>query len=224
MTNLLLAKTAIRSSIIVSSIFFGVVNANAASISGLGDPINNSALMGGTVIDFDAGPTGNFSNITLSGVTFTGVDAPLTIGSDFIRNYNTRGINSAYNDFDYIPSAFRFDFATPVNAFGFNWGASDYSWLLSAFNSQGNLLETFSMPVLQFRNAGEYYGIAASGVAFATLVTQSDDYVFIDNFTYAGQQTAVPEPSNVLGLGLLGFGMCFKRRFNQRWKQDNKKA
>jgi hypothetical protein len=225
----LLTKTAITSGIVLSSISLSAVNANAVGISGLGDPITNPALTGGTVIDFDAGPTGVFSNITFGNVTFTGVDAPLTIGSDYIGSYNTRGVNSMYNDFDYIPSQFRFDFATPVNAFGFNWGASDNDWLLSAFDSGGGLIETLTVPKVFSSNAGEYFGIAASGIAFATLVDQKDriaegDYVFIDNFTYVKQQVSVPEPSSVLGLGLLGFGAFFKRKFNQKQKQDSDKA
>jgi hypothetical protein len=200
-------------------LFNSVQSASASSISGLGDPITNSLLTGGTVQDFDASPQGNFSSITLNNVTYIGVDAPLTIGSDFIGQYNNQGVNSIYNGFDYIPSQFQFDFATSVDAFAFNWGASDNTWLLSAFGSGGELIETLIVPQVFASNAGEYFGIAASGITSATLVDLKDripegDYVFIDNFTTKSVST-VPEPTftlSLLALGTLGAGSTLKRK------------
>lgn len=185
----------------------GATGAQATAISGVGEPISEPTLAGGTIIDFDSGPVGSFNTQTFGNVTFTGVDAPFTIGLDFNGQFNTEGGLSLFNDFDFIPRQFRFDFATAVDAFAFNWGAADFTWLLSAFDSGNNLIESFVVPPTFGSNSGEYFGIAASGIAFATLETLSGDYVFIDDFTYqAGSIIDVPEPAT---LALFGGGLVF---------------
>ena len=105
------------------------------------------------MVDFDGGPTGLFASVAFGGVTFTGTGAPVTVGSDFNGIYNTSGVNSMYNDFDYLPDAFRFDFASPVGAFGFNWGAADNLWTLSAFDWGGLLIESTTIPAVFGSNA-----------------------------------------------------------------------
>jgi hypothetical protein len=181
----------------------------AVPISGLGDPISNLALAGGTVIDFDSAATGVYASITLGDVTFAGVGSGLDIGPDFNGSFNTSGGQSLFTGFDLDPDAMTFTFASPVNAFAFNWGAADNVWLLSVFDSSSALLETFLVPATFASNAGEYFGIAHAGIAFATLVDQKDnfaegDYVFIDDFTYAAGNDPVPEP---ITAGLLGVGV-----------------
>lgn len=162
--------------------------ASADTLSGLGNPNTNPSLAGGTVINFDSGPTGLFNAITFGNTTFTGIGAPVNIGPDFNGSFNTRGVNSMFNGFDFVPASFRFDFANPVSAFGFNWGAADNTWVMNAYNSAGVLLETFAVPGTFSSNAGEYFGIAADGIKYATITDQKNkfaegDYVFIDNFT-----------------------------------------
>jgi hypothetical protein len=194
----------------------GAFAAQASSLSGFGDPITNPALIGGTVVNFDAGPAGVFPSVTYGAFTLTGVDAPLTIGSDYIGSFNSRGVYSAYNDFDYIPTSWRFDFATPVDAFGFNWGAADNTWTLNAYSPGGTLLETFSVPAVYGSNAGDYFGIATSGIGYALLSDTGDhvgigDYVFIDNVTFRG--TSVPDAgATTMLLGLSLFSLSILRR------------
>ncbi len=173
--------------------------AQAALISGNGAPNSHAALSGGTVIDFDDQAAADYINLTIADVTFSSVDAPFTIGADFNGQFNTGGGQSLFNGFDYVPLAFRFDFATAVTAFGFNWGAADFNWTLAAYDSDDNLLDSQVLAPTFASNNQEYFGIAAAGIAYATLMTGSGDYVFIDNFTYSsGGGVDVPAPASAL--------------------------
>lgn len=188
--------------------------APAAFISGTGDP--SAAIPGGAVVNFDSGPTGRFNTpatVTLNGVTFGGVGGFYDIDSDFIGSFNTRGVNSLSNDFP--PGGtqtFTFDFAGPVGAFAFLFGASDFTWRLTAFNSGGGVVEAYDIAAVFGSNAGDYFGISASGMTRATLQNLGGeaDYVFIDNFTFARESvSAVPVPPSLAllasgAVGLLG--------------------
>ncbi|MCF8474117.1 MAG: PEP-CTERM sorting domain-containing protein [Emcibacter sp.] len=184
-------------------------SALATPIIGQGLPTDNANLTGGTVIDFEGGAS-NSATLTLGNVTFSG-DANIIVDGDYAGNYNTRGRYHITNYGD-VPTMFRFDFATAVDAFGFLFGASDVDWYLSAYDANG-LLETLTVNPVHGSNAGDYFGIAQSGMTYATL-TISDyvDYVFIDNFTYATSDVPEPAPVALLGLGLLGLGLARKRR------------
>ena len=67
--------------------------AQAANIVGFGDPISRPELTGGTVIDFDNGPTGFYFTVTTDNITFD-VDpngGPFEWGPDFNGQFNTSG-------------------------------------------------------------------------------------------------------------------------------------
>ena len=207
----------------ILSIALTVSNASASTFTGLGNPIDAAALAGGTVIDFDGGPTGDYSSLTLLGVTFNDLDYTFRISSAYIGSYNTEGTYSLQNgDYDStMTHRLRFDFASAVDAFGFNWGASDDTWLLSAFDSSNNLLDSLSIAPTQSSNSGDYFGIASSNISYATIVNQSGDagdLIFLDDFTYKGQggggNGVIPEPTtmSLLGLGLLGLAKLRRKR------------
>jgi hypothetical protein len=196
--------------------------ARAVLISGFGTPISDPALAGGTVITFDATTAGAYGSLAIGNATFIGVDAPFNIGADFNGSFNTSGGQSLFNGTDFVPAQFRVDFATPVDAFAFNWGAADNQWLLSAFDSANNLIEANLIPAVFSSNAGDYIGVAAADIAFLTLVDQKNnavngDFVFIDSFTYRiGEDGPVPVPEpatlGLLAAGLATFALLSRRR------------
>ena len=195
-----------RAAIALAAAFVGaaslVTPTYGMPVSGTGEPVSVPALAGGTIVDFDSLPTGLFASVGASGVTFTGVGAPLDIGSDFIGAFNTRGTQSLYNNFDLAPHTIEIAFDNPVSAFAFNWGASDNIWDMTAFDSADNILETSAIDPVFSSNAGDFFGIATAGIARILLVDRLDtipngDYVFVDNFTFAGNVSPVPLPGAV---------------------------
>jgi hypothetical protein len=196
--------------------------ANASSITGFGDPLSNGALTGGIQQGFDGAASGLYNSITIAGVTYSGIGAPLNIGSDYNGDYNTSGGQSIFNGFDYTPSVFRFDFLSPVTAFAFNFGASNTSWLLQAFSAGGTLLDSLSIGQVVGSNAGDYFGLSTGSTIAYALLTENPsiggDYVFIDRFTTNAVDgpSAVPVPAALpllaAGLGALGLAGRRKRR------------
>ncbi len=180
-----------------------------------------TVLPGGVVVDFDAGPTGDFASFTSGAVTFTGIGAPLTVGSDFNGSFNTRGVNSLLTGFDLDPDAFEITLASPVSAFAFLWGASDNTWTMDVYDSANTLLESIAVSAVFASNDGDYFGATGANIARIVLTDTGDslgvgDFVFLDNFTYLTRgDTGVPEPTTLLlmGAGLVGMGL--RRRGNR---------
>ena len=193
-----------------------IVLATLAAMSAHAYDINSAAspaLAGGSVIDFESVASGSYSSLTVGGVNFaTGAGTSLYVNTDYAGDYNTTGKSLANT---YNSDAFgllTLTFSAPTKAFGFNWGAADTVWTLSAYDASNNLLGSRSLAATRASNAGEFFGLGfGSDIAYATITGDSSDYVFVDNLTLAA---AVPEPSTygLMALGLAGLGFAARRR------------
>jgi hypothetical protein len=181
--------------------------------SGFSAPVVPGAT---ATVDFETQPNATFSSLTLGGVTVTGVTGQLSTSDQYANQYNGRGVRYLDNNpGGNYTNTIRFDFASAVNAFAFNWGASDEAWVLRAFDAGNNLLESFDLPSTFASNDGDYVGLATAGIKYATLTTNGNDWVFIDNITTApATGGTVPEPPTLalLGLSLLGFAASRRRK------------
>jgi len=177
-------------------------------------------LAGAQLLDFETASLGSATTLTFTGVTFTAdvsysSSTPLlAIGSGYASQYNTQGRSIDNNSGD--ASKITITFTSLVSAFGFNFGASDYSWTLTAYDSSNNAIGSTTIAAVYASNAGDFFGLASTGanIAKAILVVNGGtpvyDHIFIDNFKF----TAVPEPSTwvLLGLGAVGLLAWHRRR------------
>lgn len=166
------------------------------------------------IADFETSSIGTVSSVTSGDVTVSGINGSIRVANDYRNQYNSRGAVHIDND-QGRTNGIRFDFAAIVNAFAFNFGASNERWTLTAFDAAGQLLESVAAPITTSSNAGGYIGLADAGIKYATLTTSFSDYVFIDNLVYAAAQTgaaAVPEPGSMALLGVGAAGVMVMRR------------
>ena len=193
-------KRLITTFILVVSLIFAVGTqvANADLITSSSD----AALAGATVIDFEGQAKGTYTSIAIGDVTLTANNNLLRIDNVYGSQYNMTGTYLENGSYGF--NSMTIDFGAETTAFGFNWGASDNPWVLSAYDASSNLLESYNLPITGGSNSGDFVGLATSGIDYAILSTVSSggDWVLIDNITY-NVDNVVPVPGAVL-LGLLG--------------------
>ncbi len=183
--------------------------AHALIITSMSDP----ALTGATLIDFES-QTNQFglTSITIGNVEFVAVENFFNINDIFGNVFNKTGryMENTISGF----SNLTINFTNPVSAFGFNFGASDFTWSLRANLASGDVLDQ-TIPILLSSNAGDFFGFSAPNIVSATLSQDfpipnlPTDYILFDNFKYveqAGGNGVIPEPATMLlfGGGLAG--------------------
>lgn len=175
-------------SIIAAGVTIVVLGSVSKAQGALITNYSDQALSGGSTIDFEQATPGSYNSITQGNVTFSAPSGQVGfISSNYGGSYNTQGKSLqntyAFDGFNNL----KISFSTSTNAFGFNFGASDESWTLSAFDAAGLLLDTQIIAPTNSSNAGDFFGIKTNTlISYATLAAQSpSDYVFIDNFKFA---------------------------------------
>lgn len=200
-----------------SSVLLSMGAVQAEIIEGTGDIRLEPALAGGRTVTFDQLRSTSYASLTVGNVTFRMVGTLFNISADYAGQFNTRGKKSLQTNasIDVLPQVLRFDFAAPVSAFGFYWGASDFIWDLHAFDASGKLLDAQALPILNDSNQGNYFGLKANDIAYATLANRllsATEHAFVDNFTYT---QVIPEPGTgfltLAGLGILGAAVRRRR-------------
>jgi hypothetical protein len=203
----------LRSSLLALAVLLAVSPANASTISLQTTPAAAAALpqfAGGSVVTFDSARSGSYTSYTEANITFT-ADNLMYIDSEWMGAFNNFGTNSLHNVYaDTSFGQLTFTLTSPVNALGFFWGASNNLWTLNGYNSSNELLESFSLPITEGSNSGDFVGIAATGIAYATLTGPSSDYIFVDNV----MTSAVPVPAALplFGTALAGLGVFGRRK------------
>lgn len=186
--------------------------AMAQDFSGLGLPEADPTFAGPVSVATFTGTNQSFSSYSENGITISAG----RISSSFADNYNSFG--SYYDNNAGALSSISIGFASPVDAFAFNWGAADVIWNLQTF-AGSTLIQSYALAFTGPSNRKEYFGFTGNGITSATLTASSPgDWVFIDNITIGatGDIGAVPEPSTwammLLGFAVMGAALRRSRR------------
>lgn len=188
---------------------------SAGGITGL------SGFAGANIDTFDDAVNATYTNPLTRGNTTYSVESGGTyhIDNAFNGSFNTGGVNALHScdNFNCTGSftALTFTFSSVVSALGFHWGGGDTVWHLSAYDSSHNLLDGFDLPLNGISNAGDFVGILASGIKYAVLTGNINDYIFVDDVsTVRGQVSAVPLPAALpmFSAGVLMLGAMARRR------------
>ena len=159
--------------------------AEAATFSGTGGTSSEAALSGGTLVSFDGAAAGVSNTFTDGDLTIDAIGGSLTIGSDFNGLFNTTGGLSLFNGRGGGFSQLDFSFGGgTVSAFGFQFGASNQDWTLTASDADGGQVESFVITELTNSNSGDYFGVTGAGIASISLVGSSRDFVFVDELVF----------------------------------------
>ena len=88
----------------------------------------------------------------------------------------------------------RVDFSSTTDIFGFRWGAHNYPWILTAYDSSDQVLESRVLPLVD--NLTSLYGLATLGIKYF-IITQTDtlDYILFDDLYYFGSSAVSFEES-----------------------------
>jgi hypothetical protein len=190
---------------------FGKTASAQTIITNAADPALTGPSVG--VITFSTVTPGNYPSLTVSGVTFSGPTG-VTVENLYAGQYNSTG--NYLNNNNGTNSLLTLTFAAPMAAFGFNYGASDDPWTLSAYDAGNNLIASTTVAPIGGSASGEFIGIASPtpNIAYATFKDDGGiwfpDWILIDNV----KRTEVPLPTNsapviVIAPGVLGVNLIW---------------
>lgn len=177
-------RNPIRAFASIATLSLATASVMAASIVGTGQPVNEPALTGGNVITFDTPGAFTGNSLTIDDVTITSDGPDFDVTTTWSGQYNTTGL---YLETTGAVATFTFSFAQPVNAFAFNFGASDVVWNITAYDGS-QVVDTYPIQTVGASNNQEYFGLSSPRITKVELTNQeipNQDYVLLDNFTYA---------------------------------------
>jgi hypothetical protein len=167
-----------------------------------------------TLIDFSSFPVGTLEPIVSGNVTITtSSPTPFPIRAPLANQLQHPGIFSGHY-LGHGPANYLIDFNTPVSQLGL--GVHDPNFAgnqLLAYDSAGNLLEGVSS-ILTGPVGGSFstflgFVRPTADIAYVELRNAPGDWLGIDNVMYfaGGGTGAVPEPSSLALLGVIGAGL-----------------
>ena len=227
------------SAVFAATMTFGIHRVSAGTI--ISDRTQLNTILGGS------GVTENFENYNVPDGDSGGLQA--TLDSSTVVNGQGPGLvvngvtfvagssNLQWNGANYFGSPSKelvalsqpmnIDFSVPVNAFGLDLraftGFGDTATVTIFGTDDSTVLDTISSIGLAGTGVPVFFGYQdIAGIGKIELTQQSLFWSpIIDNLTF-GQSAAAstPEPSTVLGLGLLGLGALVKRQLKPKQGSD----
>ena len=173
---------------------------NAASITS----VNANELSGATIIDFNNYSSGTYSSLSAPGIEITGTGT-----FNFMPILAVSGVGF-YNDSN-TNWTITLLFDDTVSAFGIWSGAIEENWTYTAFDAQGNAIES---TVTGISTNPIFHGIAANGIKSVTMSNVAEDIAIFDDLYFVPSVATVPVPAAVwlFGSGLLGLIGFAKRK------------
>jgi len=185
------------------------LQANAGQIAGTGLAFSEPELAGASVVNFDTATPGTYWTNTFGPVTISSQgNMPYRISTDYSGSYNNPGIALENGTYDSgFTTNVLFQFANPVSAFAFSWGASDMAAGLTVYSDAAgtSAIESMALPQVGASNAGDYFGLyaASSTINSARITFDASDWCFVDEL-HLTENAVVPTPAaGVAGLALL---------------------
>ena len=175
--------------------FLTIVIARGALAAPIVDPADPAFGPAPTVVDFESAAPGIYPAYSGGLIVATPVGAVQLVGarlavtSTYSAQYNMTG--QYVSSEGYLFRNLIVTFPTPVTAFGFHMGLTSQPWDLLAYDADGNVVETVTVPALLGSSAGDFHGVASmTPIVQAILVVQlpvqpGPQWVVVDDLRFA---------------------------------------